>query len=449
MNEDSITILLQNLQENFEKNILYEGIPFEFPSSLLELTADDFPDDCDYRKDLTHQPCITIDDEDTKDMDDALFMEDTQNGYRLWSHIADVASFLRLDDELYEEAQDRTTSIYLPDKIIRMLPPLLSEDLCSLKAGENRRAMSFCIELNKQWEVLSLKIYRSMIRPAMRCTYDEIESILEEKTQDPALQAKYDGARAMIQKLDALAAHLAIEQNNEPEKHKKIKIKEGQLFIKSTQHARASRLVQECMVLTNKEVSKFMHRHKLPAIYRTQDESESTASYSHQNLGHKELNISSRQGGYVYATSPIRRFSDCINQMALASYLDGDPIEEIHQEFPEAYLKDLSFFLNKKSVRARNLTQHQNRLCEAFYLLNYAKTKPIVAYMTEPFYKDGKTFSKFQFTLDDIPFQLIGEFSSQAMKWYELSIAETQGGLVKVVSSTLRHMAPDHPNNNP
>lgn len=435
MKEISITELKQKLDESLEENVIIKNIPLEFSQDLLDLSADDFPDDCDYRKDLRHQCCITIDDEDTKDIDDALFLEEIDKGYRLWVHIADVSSFLRYDDELYDEAESRATSIYLPDRVIRMLPPLFSEDLCSLKAGEDRKAMSFCIDLDENSNPFSLKVFRSLIHPFLKCSYPEVEQLIE-GNEDPKICDKYDqSTMEMIKKLDRIAEKLATGRNKElSTARKKIKVTDSQLIIESKQQFKAERLVEEFMVLTNKEVSRFMYEKKLPAIYRIQDDSDAFASYSCKNLGHKDLNISARQGGYVYVTSPIRRFSDCVNQMILTSYLDGDPMEEIHDEFHEEYLESVSFFLTKKSIRGRSLSGIQNRICEGFYLKIHSENEMLKGYLYERFFKEGQAISKFQVDLNDVRFILTGELSAVPMHWYGLKLKNCPDGSVEVAS---------------
>lgn len=437
MKEIEIDDLKQKLAESLEENVILNSIPLEFPQELMELTKEDFPDDCDYRKDLTQQRCITIDDESTKDIDDALFLEETDKGFRLWIHIADVASYLRLDELLYDDAEARSTSIYLPDRVIRMLPPLFSEDLCSLLPNENRRAMSFCIDLDQSYEVLSLKIYRSLICSSIKCSYEEVEKVISgEALEDPAIQEKYDkSTQEMIQKLNALTEKLTDKRNKDLSFiNKKIKVTDSELIISSKTQTRAEQMVEECMVLANKEVSRFMALEKLPIIYRIQDGSGGSASYSHKNLGHKDLNIEAGQGGYAYITSPIRRFADTVNQMILCSYLDGDPIEEIHEEFHEEYLESVSFFLTKKSIRARNLSTKQNRICEGFYLLHHAENEEIQGFLSDQIFKESRVLSRFQIDLNDIHFTLIGEFSAVPMKWYELKIKSCADGSAEVTS---------------
>ncbi|MDO5061590.1 MAG: ribonuclease catalytic domain-containing protein [Peptostreptococcaceae bacterium] len=421
------------------------NIPYDFPEKFLELKEEDFPDDCDYRKDLTHQRCITIDGEDTKDIDDAVFLERTDKGFRLWTHIADVASFLRQNDALYEEAETRGTSIYLPTgEVIRMLPPLLSEHLCSLKPGKIRRAISFCIDLDQNLNVSDLKIYKSHICSKIQASYLEVDKILSrEDLTDPDLREKYDlSTQKMLLDLNLLTKDLANKRHKETSlPKKKITVIDENVVIQRDQQTPSHRVIEECMVLTNREVSQFMNKNKLPVIFRIQEKTGNLASYSTRNEGHKELKIHASNGeSYSHITSPIRRFSDCVNHMILNSYLDGYSISEIQEEFSESYLEYLTLQLSKRSNRARTLVNHQNKICEGHFILGLPeKDRFIKGYLLEQLRRRDRIFSKFQIELQDIPFIVSGEFKATAFnttpeQWYKIKLDSREDGSLQVTS---------------
>jgi len=135
------------------------GLPEEFPRRVLKEAAGISltvpPEDQEGRWDLRDLPMITIDSEDARDLDDAVSLETLSNGtYRLGVHIADVSFYVKENSELDKEAFERGTSVYLVDRVIPMLPPRLSNGICSLNAGEDRLAISVFMEINNEGNVV-------------------------------------------------------------------------------------------------------------------------------------------------------------------------------------------------------------------------------------------------------------------------------------------------------
>ena len=130
------------------------------------------------RQDLTGLELITIDGERTRDFDDALSLEQSPAGWRLGIHISDVSALVLADTPLDREAQERATSIYLPERRLPMLPEEISEDLLSLLAHQERRALSFMVTLSPEAEVLDWAIVPSLIKVGRRLTYHEVDGLL-------------------------------------------------------------------------------------------------------------------------------------------------------------------------------------------------------------------------------------------------------------------------------
>ena len=158
------------------------------------------------RLDLSALMMVTIDDESARDFDDAVSLEPAANGgFRLGVHIADVSQYVREGRALDREALKRATSTYLVDRVIHMLPPLLSEKLCSLQAGEERLALSVFIDLAANGEVLSSSFHPSLIKVTERLTYRQVAAFLEDEASAPFELA---AVGPMIREMDRLAAML-------------------------------------------------------------------------------------------------------------------------------------------------------------------------------------------------------------------------------------------------
>lgn len=142
------------------------------------------------RKDLRNLPTVTIDGERAKDFDDAVSVSLTEHGYRLWVHIADVGFYVPWGSAIDMEARRRGTSVYLPDRVIPMLPKELSEDLCSLKPKVERLAFTAEMDFDRHGRKVNQKFYPSLIKSDERMTYTSVRKILID--QDPAERERYD-----------------------------------------------------------------------------------------------------------------------------------------------------------------------------------------------------------------------------------------------------------------
>ena len=180
-----VYILSTNKQDQeVEKIVLEAGWDLVFPAKVLKelesMEAPDIAKELSYRKDLRHLPTFTIDGADSKDLDDAISIESTKTwGYILYVHIADVAHFVRFGTALDKEAYKRSTSVYLADRVLPMLPPLLSNDLCSLHPHTDKLTLTCEMHLDTEGSVQSVNVYESVISSDRRLTYKEVDDILE------------------------------------------------------------------------------------------------------------------------------------------------------------------------------------------------------------------------------------------------------------------------------
>ena len=147
------------------------------------------------RKDLTNVKMVTIDSEDAKDLDDAVSVERDGENYVLGVHIADVTNYVQEKSALDREALERGTSVYLADRVIPMLPHILSNGVCSLNAGEERLALSCIMTISPKGEMISHEITESVICVDKRMSYNKVSAVLE---QDEQALREYEGFVPMI-----------------------------------------------------------------------------------------------------------------------------------------------------------------------------------------------------------------------------------------------------------
>ncbi len=169
-------------------SIIYEfNLPGEFAEDALDEArkqADKFDESVGRgRHDLTDQTIVTIDPVDARDFDDAISLERTENGHWLLGvHIADVSHFVQLKTPLDRESHDRATSVYLPDRVIPMLPEIISNNLASLQPDKVRYALSCMMEMTEEGVVVATDVFKSAIKSARRFTYEEVDEFLANRT---------------------------------------------------------------------------------------------------------------------------------------------------------------------------------------------------------------------------------------------------------------------------
>lgn len=182
-------------------------LPLEFPDNVLKevnaLPLEPDPLEINRRKDLRKLFTFTIDPASAKDFDDAISIEATTKGWRLWVHIADVAHYVGLDTAMFAEASVRGNSFYFPKKVIPMIPERLSNLICSLRPDEDKLVMTVETEFDKNAKVLQQRIYEAVIRSDSRLAYEEVDDFFEGKNSDlsPTLQKALNAGRELSSKL--------------------------------------------------------------------------------------------------------------------------------------------------------------------------------------------------------------------------------------------------------
>lgn len=228
------------------------------------------------RHDLRERDVFTIDPADAKDFDDAISIDHVEGLVRLGVHIADVSSYVEWDSSVDICARDRATSVYLVDRVLPMLPEELSNDICSLRPGQDRRAMTCDMYFDQDAKLKKYQIHPSVIRSHRRFTYDEAQGILD---------AVAAGDSSSPQGKDPYASKLA-EFNELAQKLLGLRAERGALDFDSVEAKpvldadgkveridlrtknQATSMIEEAMIAANECVASHLHRKKLPCVYR-------------------------------------------------------------------------------------------------------------------------------------------------------------------------------------
>lgn len=283
-----------------EAIIAESGVVPEFPENVLHeakklaaagVWADDYKD----RLDLRDQIIFTIDSAESKDLDDAVSIERTADGYTLGVHIADVSHYVRGNSPLDKEALERGTSIYYADKVIPMLPKELSNGICSLNPNEDRLTFSAVMNLTKDGILKDFRFAKSVIRSRVKGVYSEINSLLD-NTADDTIREKYSGLEDTIKIMDELADILIANRKRRgaPE----IETTESKLIIendicegvKPRTRGKSEMIIEEFMLTANEAAARLAREKEVPFVYRVH-ESPSPEKISDLKDGLRRLNV--------------------------------------------------------------------------------------------------------------------------------------------------------------
>jgi len=222
------------------------------------------------RLDLRNLFTVTIDGVDAKDFDDAVSLKVDEAGYfHLWVHIADVSKYVSFDSSIDTDARLRGNSVYLPDRVLPMLPFELSNDICSLKPHVDRLAYSVFMKIDPAGEVEDYKITETVINSDFRLTYDEVDSYLRDDKYPNEILAYLIKSLSLLSQVlgEKRLARGSLEfETTEP----KIILDEKlwPVEIKVREGTPAMKIIEEAMILTNETVAEFMYKAKAPMVYR-------------------------------------------------------------------------------------------------------------------------------------------------------------------------------------
>jgi ribonuclease R len=371
--------------------LINNGIQEKFPNEVIKETDkinDDFSEELEKRRDLRHLDIITIDGSDAKDLDDAVYVEKTDTGYKLFVSIADVSYYVKSGSELDREALKRGNSIYLVDRVIPMLPRKLSNNLCSLNPDEDKLTFTVEIEFDSNGKVVKNDFYKSVIKSKYRMTYSGVNKILE---GDEKLIKEYSGIYEMLKNMLSLSKslrHIKKRRGSIDFELPEIKVilDENKLVkdIELRSRGEAERIIEDFMVAANEVVAEKLFWEEIPAIYRVHEDPDKAkiaalnetlvkfgyhlknleemhpgkfqtiidrttglpegylihklilramqrARYANKNLGH--FGLASKY--YLHFTSPIRRYSDLVVHRMLDKSITKFMKEKEKQSYSE------------------------------------------------------------------------------------------------------------------
>ncbi len=232
----------------------------------------------DRRKDLRHLPIITIDGEDAKDLDDAVYVEKLDNNqYKLGVHIADVTHYVKENSKIDKEALKRATSIYLADRVIPMLPKELSNGVCSLNPNEGKLCLSCEMIIDLKGKVVDYSIYESIISSKYRMNYTDVSNILE--NDDEALKEKYKDIVPMLKDMEELSNLLRSKREQRGcidfdfDETKLIVDEKGKVTdVIKYERRTSNKIIEEFMLAANETVAENYYWLNLPFVYRIHEE---------------------------------------------------------------------------------------------------------------------------------------------------------------------------------
>lgn len=448
-----LIIAEQQISETFPEAVIAEADLFSDRVDEKEISG---------RKDLRKLPFVTIDGEDARDFDDAISILPRGEGFEAWVAIADVAQYVQPKSALDEEALARSNSFYFPDRVIPMLPEVLSNGLCSLNPDVARLAMAVRMRFDANGKRRAIHVYESVIHSKARLTYNQAAAWIEDRD---ASAIKSENVRDMLD--DAVRLFHKLEKKREqrgaldldmPELRATIEdghvtdIREGVRNI-------AHRLIEEMMLAANTAVAEYMDSHHCPLLYRVHAPPErqaietlneflapfgifiklpkakaenadvrpgsvqgvlersegkpfshvlhrlvlrslQKAEYTPENLGHFGLAYKS----YTHFTSPIRRYADLVVHRRLKALIRGDDPNKVQHKSTLATIGTQTSEQERKQQRAEWDTQAM--LAALFHQKDVGKIMAArISGMTSRriFFELQPTMAEGSLAVDDLP----------------------------------------------
>lgn len=299
--------------------MLYENnVRMEFPEEVITQTSQvpsvisdkELEGRTDFRDLLT----VTIDGDHSKDFDDAISLEKTDKGYRLYVHIADVSHYVGEDSPLDKEALLRGNSVYVVDRVVPMLPFELSNGICSLNPDVDRLTLTAVMDLDKDGNLVDTDVVESVIHSDKRCTYSNVNKLL---AGDPSVQEEYKDVREMLQNFEELTHKLQARSKDrgyisfstkEPTIELDDKGRPVNIYV--AERGFSEQMIEEAMIMANVAVAKFLDEKKIPGIFRVHETPDPEKIVTVLNMA-KALNV------------PADFYPDDVNAKDIQKFLDN------------------------------------------------------------------------------------------------------------------------------
>ncbi|MCD8095855.1 MAG: ribonuclease R [Ruminococcus sp.] len=377
------------------------------------------------RLDLRTLPIFTIDGAQTKDIDDAISVEKTTDGYKLGVHIADVSHYVKPYSLLDEEAFKRGTSVYYANRVIPMLPTELSNGICSLNPNEDRLAFSALMKLDKSGNITDYKFAKTIIRSRVKGVYSEINELLE-GYNSKALCEKYAEVLDVLSVMSELAQilfgnriHRGAPQLSTTESELLINDEDYCVDVRPHQSGTSQEIIEDFMLCANECAARFGKENGLPFVYRVHEDppaekleylktgltelnipysfdkginpkrlseilewergtdrfpivnnlvlrSMAKARYADEPLGHFGLVLKD----YAHFTSPIRRYSDLAIHRIMTDFLSTSSKEQCEKKYGK-----FAASASDQASKTELVAMQTERSCEDCYKAEYMKSK--------------------------------------------------------------------------
>ncbi len=411
------------------------GIPSEFSKGLRAnakriseepITQDEIAK----RRDLRNEAILTIDSADAKDLDDAISVKATENGWVLGVHIADVSHYIREGSELDQEAFERGTSVYFADRVIPMLPEELSNGCCSLNSGTDKLTFSAIMNIDKHGNLCDFEFCKSIINSKVRGVYSEVNEVLAGTASDE-LKEKYSPVAETLKSGKELFK--VLKQNAKERGELEIETTELKFVLNEAgvcidvslrTHGESEEMIEQFMVMANQAAGKLAKEKDIPFVYRIHAKPEAEriatlsdlaqacgfrvnkikpglgqrdlaellaaakgtryeklismqvlrtmakAQYDHRPIGHFGLSLAD----YCHFTSPIRRYPDTSIHRILSALVGGMSVEEIKRKY-EDFAEESSKQSSEREVRAVNAERDTEKCYAAEYMTAHVGEK--------------------------------------------------------------------------
>lgn len=280
-----VQVLGEHLAPGMEIDIAIHnyGIPNQWPESVVTeadaIPAEVVEEDKDCRVDLRQLPFVTIDGEDARDFDDAVFCEPRRNGWRLLVAIADVSHYVKVGSPLDRESYQRGNSVYFPQNVVPMLPEKLSNGLCSLNPHVDRLTMVCDMILDHSGNIIKYQFYEAVIHSHGRLTYTQVAAMIAQRgDRDSGVRKQFHALTAHVDHLHEL--YLMLLQSREVRGAIDFDSQETRILFDAerkiqqiipSERTEAHRLIEECMLCANVCAASLLQKSKLPGLYRVHE----------------------------------------------------------------------------------------------------------------------------------------------------------------------------------
>lgn len=404
------------------------GIPSEFSKGLRAnakrvseeaITSEEIAK----RRDLRDEAILTIDSADAKDLDDAISVKTTENGWILGVHIADVSHYIREGSELDKEAFERGTSVYFADRVIPMLPEELSNGCCSLNSGTDKLTFSAIMNIDHKGNLCDFEFCKSIINSKVRGVYSEVNEILAGNADDELIE-KYSPVSETLKSGRELFK--VLKQNAKERGELEIETTELKFVLNEAgvcidvslrTRGESEEMIEQFMVMANQAAGKLAKEKGIPFVYRVHEKPEAErvatlsdlaqacgfrvnkikpgltqrdlaellsaakdtryeklismqvlrtmakAQYDHRPIGHFGLSLAD----YCHFTSPIRRYPDTSIHRILSALVSGMSVEEIKRKY-EDFAEESAKQSSEREVRAVNGERDTEKCYAAEYM---------------------------------------------------------------------------------